>query len=77
MSLENVELAHRFYDCVNRRDLDAWLAVTDEHAELMSILVSVDGGYHGHAGSAAGGRTSSTPSPTTRSRSRKSVTWEI
>lgn len=50
MSQENVELAHRFYDCVNRRDLDALLAITDEQAELISILVAVDGAYHGHAG---------------------------
>ena len=50
MSRENVELACRFYDAVNRRNLDAWLAVTDEDAELVSILVSVEGGYHGHAG---------------------------
>jgi ketosteroid isomerase-like protein len=50
MSQENVELAHRFYDAVNRRDLEAWLTVTDEAAELISILVSVEGGYHGHAG---------------------------
>ncbi len=50
MSDETVELARRFYDCVNRRDLDAWLAITDEDAELVSILVSVEGGYHGHEG---------------------------
>ena len=50
MSQENVELALRFYDAVNQRDLDAWLTVTDEHAELISILASVEGGYHGHAG---------------------------
>jgi ketosteroid isomerase-like protein len=50
MSRENVELAHRFYDAVNRRDLDEWLTVTDERAELISILVAVEGGYHGHAG---------------------------
>ena len=50
MSQENVELARRFYDCVNRRDLDAWLAITDEEAELVSILVAVEGGYHGHEG---------------------------
>ena len=50
VSRENVELAHRFYDAVNRRDLDAWLAVTHEDAELISILVSVEGGYHGHEG---------------------------
>ena len=45
-----MEGAHRFYDAVNRRDLDALLAMTDEDAELLSILVSVEGGYHGHAG---------------------------
>jgi ketosteroid isomerase-like protein len=50
MSQENVELARRIYDAVNRRDLDALLAVTDDDAELISILVSVEGGYHGHAG---------------------------
>jgi ketosteroid isomerase-like protein len=50
MSQENVELAHRFYDAVNTRDLDAWLAVTDDDAELSSILVPVEGGYHGHDG---------------------------
>ena len=50
MSQENVELARRFYDAVNQRDLDAWLSVTDEDAELISILAAVEGGYHGHAG---------------------------
>jgi ketosteroid isomerase-like protein len=50
MSQENVELAYRLYDAVSRRDLDALLAVTDENVELVSILVSVEGGYHGHAG---------------------------
>ncbi len=50
MSQENVDLAYRFYDAVNGRDLDAWLSVTDEHAELVSILDSVEGGHHGHEG---------------------------
>src|SRR5207244_12383017 len=50
MSQENVELAYRLYDAVSRRDLDALLAVTDENVELISILVSVEGGYHGQAG---------------------------
>lgn len=50
MSQENVELARRFYDAVNQRDLDAWLAITDEQAELSSILVPVEGGYRGHDG---------------------------
>lgn len=50
MTQENVELAHRFYDAVNRRDLDAWLAVTDRDAALISILIAVEGDYHGHEG---------------------------
>jgi ketosteroid isomerase-like protein len=50
MSQTNVELARRFYDAVNQRDLDAWLAVTHEDAELISILAAVEGGYHGHDG---------------------------
>ena len=50
MSRENVELAYRLYDAVNRRDLDALLALTDEEVELVSVLVAVDGDYHGHEG---------------------------
>ncbi len=50
MSRDNVDLAYRFYDTVNRRDRDAFLGLADEDAELISILVSVDGGYHGHEG---------------------------
>ena len=50
MSRENVQQARRLYDAVNRRDLDAFIAVVDPEGELVSILVTVDGGFHGHAG---------------------------
>jgi ketosteroid isomerase-like protein len=50
MSGENVELARRFYDAVNRRDPDGLVALADEHAVLISILVAVEGGYYGHEG---------------------------
>ena len=69
MSQENVDLAYRFYDAVNRRDLDAWLAVTHQDAELISILVSVEGGYHGHALSP----TAPKPRPTAGGRRREEV----
>ena len=50
MSQENVELAYRSYDAVNRRDLDALLALMDEDVESVSRIVAVEGGLHGHAG---------------------------
>src|SRR5438874_181751 len=50
MSRENVELTYRLYEAVTRRDLDALLAVMDEDVELVSVLVSVEGGYRGQDG---------------------------
>jgi ketosteroid isomerase-like protein len=50
MSRENVELHVRGLDAVNRRDLDALLAVMDPDVEAASALVAIEGGYHGHDG---------------------------
>ena len=50
MSQENVELAHRAYDAVNRRDLDGFRALMDDDVEAVSFLVAMEGDYHGHAG---------------------------
>ena len=52
MSQENVELLHRGSDAFNRRDLDAYLALTDEDVELIPRAVAMEGGdhYHGHDG---------------------------
>ena len=52
MSQENVELHYRAIDAFNRRDLGAYLAVTDPEVEFTPYEVSVEGGepYRGHAG---------------------------
>lgn len=50
MSAENVELALRSVDAVNRRDLDAALALLDEEVESVSRIVAMEGGLRGHEG---------------------------
>ena len=50
MSQENVELQHRLTDAFNRRDLDAYLALTDEDIEAIPRVGGMEGGYHGHDG---------------------------
>ena len=52
MSRENVELHCRAIDAFNRRDLGAYLALTDPEVEFTPYEVSVQGGepYRGHAG---------------------------
>jgi hypothetical protein len=50
MSQENVELAYRMIDAMNRRDLGAFLALMDEEVEAVSRIVAVEGGLHGHDG---------------------------
>jgi hypothetical protein len=44
---DNVELAHRAYDAVNRRDVDAFLGLMDADVEL---LAAMEGSYRGHDG---------------------------
>jgi ketosteroid isomerase-like protein len=50
MSQENVELAYRAIDAVNRRDLGTFLALMDDDVEAVSRIVAVEGGLHGHDG---------------------------
>jgi ketosteroid isomerase-like protein len=50
MSQENVELGYRGIDAINRRDLDALLALMDDDIEGAPALASIEGRYHGHAG---------------------------
>ncbi|MEK6326169.1 MAG: nuclear transport factor 2 family protein [Actinomycetota bacterium] len=52
MSQENVELAYLASDAFNRRDLDAFLALTDPGVEAHSRIVELEGGgpYRGHDG---------------------------
>ena len=47
---ENVQLACRVYDAVNRRDPDSFLALMDEQIAFIPALAAVEGGYHGHDG---------------------------
>jgi ketosteroid isomerase-like protein len=50
MSQANVELALEAFDAVNRRDLDALLALTDDDVEIVTRIAAVEGGLHGHDG---------------------------
>ena len=50
MSQENVELTHRSLDAFNRHDLAAVLALMDDDVESDSLIVAIEGGYHGHDG---------------------------
>ena len=46
VSQENVELADRLADAFNRRDLNAYLALTDEDVEAFPRVGAMEGGYH-------------------------------
>jgi ketosteroid isomerase-like protein len=50
MSQENVELAQRSVEAVNRRDLDGLLALMDEDVESVSRIAAMEGGLHGLEG---------------------------
>ncbi|HSD22978.1 MAG TPA: nuclear transport factor 2 family protein [Solirubrobacterales bacterium] len=52
MSQENVELVYRANDAVNRRDLDALLALADPNVEYSPLVRALEGGraLRGHAG---------------------------
>jgi ketosteroid isomerase-like protein len=50
MSEENVELAYRAFDAINRRDLGALLALMDDDVEVVSRIVFMGSGFHGHDG---------------------------
>jgi ketosteroid isomerase-like protein len=50
MSEENVKLAHRVYDALDRRDRDAFLELMDPKVESFSSIAPVEGHYQGHRG---------------------------
>ena len=52
MSKENVELFYRAHDAFNRRDLDAFLALSDAEVEFTTRFMEMEGdpAYHGHDG---------------------------
>lgn len=48
----NAELYHRIIDALNRRDLDAFLALSDPEVEIRPRSAALEGGdpYRGHGG---------------------------
>ena len=51
MSQENVEIAHRIFDAVNHRDLEAFLSFVHPDVEFVSGAALFEGGsYRGHDG---------------------------
>jgi hypothetical protein len=50
MSQENVDLSLALTDAFNRRDRDGYLALTDDEIEVGSVLVAMEGAYHGQEG---------------------------
>jgi hypothetical protein len=76
MSQENVELHYRVIDAVNRRDLDAVLALADDDVEGIPRAGAWRAAITATKESAAGGRTCSTSGPTSASRLSKCATLE-
>jgi ketosteroid isomerase-like protein len=50
MSQENVELARRAYEALGRDDLDELLALVDPEVEWHSLVLEMEGTFHGHEG---------------------------
>ena len=50
MSQRNVELAIALADAFNRRDWDAFVALTDDEIQVESRLVAMEGAFAGHEG---------------------------
>src|SRR5262245_47912731 len=50
MPEENVALAFRAFDAINRGDLGTLLALMDDHVEVVSRIVAMEGGLEGHDG---------------------------
>jgi ketosteroid isomerase-like protein len=50
MSRENVEVVRDTFDAFRRRDLQAFLSRIDPEVEFRSLVLEVEGVYHGHEG---------------------------
>jgi ketosteroid isomerase-like protein len=50
MSRESVETLRGSYDAFRRRDLQAFLSYMDQNVEFRSLVLEVEGAYHGHEG---------------------------
>jgi ketosteroid isomerase-like protein len=50
MSQENIEIVRGSYDAFEARDLEAFLSYMDPAIEYRSLVLEVEGVYHGHEG---------------------------
>jgi ketosteroid isomerase-like protein len=50
MSQENVEVVRATFEAFRGRDLDAFLSCFDPNVEYRSLVLEVEGSYHGHEG---------------------------
>ena len=50
MSQENVEIVRATFEAFRRRDLDAFLRCFDPNVEYRSLVLELEGSYHGHEG---------------------------
>jgi ketosteroid isomerase-like protein len=50
MSREDVDVVRACFEAFRRRDLDAFLSCFDPEVEYRSLVLEVEGTYHGHEG---------------------------
>jgi ketosteroid isomerase-like protein len=50
MSQEDVQVVRGTFEAFQRRDLDAFLTAMDPEVEFRSLVLEVEGVYHGHEG---------------------------
>jgi ketosteroid isomerase-like protein len=50
MSQENVELVHRAYEALQADDIDAFLTFVHPDVEWHSLILEIEGVFHGHDG---------------------------
>ncbi len=50
MSQENVKTAKRMYEALERDDIEAFLAHVDPDVEFHSLILEIEGVFHGHEG---------------------------
>jgi ketosteroid isomerase-like protein len=50
MSHANLETLRGSYEAFRRRDLQAFMSYMDPNVEFKSLVLEVEGAYHGHAG---------------------------
>jgi ketosteroid isomerase-like protein len=50
MSQENIDLAHRCYEALHADDIERFLTYLDPDIEFTSLILEIEGTFHGHDG---------------------------